>query len=109
MKTFLSALLATTLFVAPAFAASVTISFANDDGNTQVWTFDQDTGMATFGDISVPYTWDEAASTICATLPDQGEVCVIFESSDPPSLGARSAYTLSSGGGGTATVTAMTE
>lgn len=108
MKKFVSAALAAAFLAAPAFAASITLSFANDDGTTQEWTFDSETNMATAGDLEVPYTWDEDAATLCADIPDQGEVCATF-SEVAQAVGESSPYTLSIGGGGTATITAMSE
>ena len=105
-KTFIAAL-AAGLLAAPAFAASMTISFANDDGTTQEWTFDGE-GTATTGDVSVPYTWDEEAMKLCADVPEQGEICATFETQGEK-VGDTSAYTLSTGGTGTATITAMEE
>lgn len=107
MKRFMIAVCAAGLFAAPAFAASITISFANDDGTTQEWSFDGE-GTATSGEMSVAYTWDEEARTLCAELPDQGEICATFDG-DADEVGESSTYTLSTGGTGTATITAMQE
>lgn len=108
MKKFLTAAIAAGFIAAPAFAASITLSFASDDGTTQEWTFDQETSLATMGDLSAPYTWDEEAKKLCAEIPDQGEVCATFDSV-AQAVGETSGYTLSSGGSGTATITAMAE
>ena len=108
MKKFGTAALAAGLLAAPAFAASITVSFASDDGPTQEWTFDQDTGMATMGEISAPYTWDEDARKLCVDIPEQGEVCGVFDSV-AQAVGESSSYTLTDGTTGTATVTAMSE
>lgn len=108
MKKFLTAAIAAGFIAAPAFAASITLSFASDDGTTQEWTFDQETSLATMGDLSAPYTWDEEAKKLCAEIPDQGEVCATFDSVGQ-AVGETSGYTLSSGGSGTATITAMAE
>ena len=108
MKKFVSAAIAAAFVAAPAFAASITLSFANDDGTTQEWTFDSETNMATTGDLEVPYTWDEEAATLCADIPNQGEVCATF-TEVAQAVGESSPYTLSIGGGGTATITAMSE
>ena len=107
MKKFLAAALAAGFLAAPAMAASITLSFANEDGTTQVWTFDGE-GTATAGEMSVPYTWDEEAMQLCAEIPDQGEVCATFDSI-AEAVGESAGYTLSSGGSGTATITAMEE
>ncbi|MEM9571113.1 MAG: hypothetical protein AAF996_06580 [Pseudomonadota bacterium] len=107
MKKFLAVALAAGLVAAPSWAASITISFASDDGTTQEWTFDGE-GTATTGELSTSYTWDEEARKLCADIPDQGEVCATFETT-AQAVGESSAYTLSSGGTGTATITAMEE
>jgi len=107
MKKFMTAALFAGFIAAPAFAASITISFANDDGTTQEWSFDGE-GTATSGDLTTAYTWDEDAATLCAEIPDQGEICATFDSV-AEAVGESSTYTLSVGGSGTATITAMEE
>lgn len=107
MKKFVAAIVAAGFIAAPAFAASITLSFASDDGTTQEWTFDGE-GTATAGDMTAPYTWDEDARKLCADIPEQGEVCATFDSV-AQAVGESSAYTLSTGGTGTATITAMEE
>lgn len=108
MKKTIAALLAAGFVAAPAFAASVTVSFAADTGETQEWTFDQETNMATTGDLTVPYTFDGEAGVLCADIPDSGEVCVTFEGM-AQNVGDSTGYTLSTGGSGTATILAMEE
>ncbi|MEM9054878.1 MAG: hypothetical protein AAGB16_06095 [Pseudomonadota bacterium] len=108
MKKTLIAAMAAGLLAAPAFAATITVEFANDDGTTQEWTFDDAAGTATTGDISVPYTYDAEALKLCADIPQQGEVCATFESQGT-AVGDASKYTLSTGGSGTATIKAMSE
>ena len=99
---------AAALLTAPAFAASMTVSFANDDGTIQVWTLD-DTGKATAGDGTVvDYTYDDEGKVLCAAIPDAGDVCATFDTAGE-NVGDTSTYTLSSGGTGTATITAVTE
>lgn len=107
MKKFAAAIVAAGFIAAPAFAASITLSFAGDDGTTQVWTFDGE-GTATAGDLAVPYTWDEDAKKLCADIPEQGEVCATFENV-AQAVGESSGYTLTTGAAGTATITAMEE
>lgn len=107
MKKIIVAAIAAGFVAAPAFAASITISFANDDGTTSEWTFDGE-GTATSGDLSAAYTWDEDAATLCADVPEQGEICATFDSV-AEAVGESSTYTLSTGGSGTATITAMEE
>ena len=107
MKKFLIAVTAATLSAGPALAATMTISFAPDDGEAQVWTFDADTSTATTGDLSVPYTWDADARSLCAQL-ESGELCAVFETvSETPAINDSTRYTTSAGGAGTATITGM--
>ncbi|MEL6664611.1 MAG: hypothetical protein AAFQ24_00655 [Pseudomonadota bacterium] len=108
MKKFITAALAAGFLAAPALAATVTVSFANDDGTTQEWTFDDATNMATTGDLSVPYTFDQEAGVLCADIPEQGELCATFDGV-AQAVGESAGYTLSTGGTGTATITAMAE
>ncbi len=99
---------ASALFAAPAFAASITISFEVADGTTTVATFDQASMTATGADGSTSaYTYDEAKSEICVAAQ---EICVVFDTKgEAPSVGMVSGFTASNGDTGTATVTAMTE
>ena len=108
MKKFITAALAAGFIAAPALAATVTVSFANDDGTTQVWTFDDATNMATMGDISAPYTFDQEAGVLCADIPEPGAVSATFDGV-AQAVGESAGYTLSTGGSGTATITAMAE
>ena len=107
MKKLLTAALVAGFITAPAFAASITLSFAGDDGVTQEWTFDGE-GTATTADASVPYTWDEEARKLCAEIPDQGEICATFDTV-AQAVGESSTYTLSTGDTGTATILAIEE
>ncbi|MEL6474071.1 MAG: hypothetical protein AAFQ21_08290 [Pseudomonadota bacterium] len=109
MKKFLMAAATAALIAGAASAATVSVSFANDNGDTQDWTFDNATNTATGPDgVTAPYTWDEAAMTLCADVPEQGELCVVFDEV-AQEVGATSTYTVSNGDTGTATVTAMAE
>lgn len=108
MKKFVCAAAVAAFLAAPAFAAKISVSFAGDDGNTVEWKFDSATNMATTGDISVPYTFDQETGTLCADVPDQGEVCATFDGV-AEAVGDTAGYTLSTGGSGTATITAMEE
>lgn len=108
MKKILISAAAAAMLAAPAFAASMTVAFASEDGATAVWTFEDGTATAPDG-TSAPYTFDEATRTLCADVPDQGEVCATFADETSGAVGDSSAYTLSTGGGGTATITAVTE
>ena len=109
MKKFIAAAMAAAVIAAPAYAATLTISFANDDGTTSVWSFDQETSKASNGEgIETDYTWDEDTLTLCAAVPDAGDLCATFESQGT-AVGDTSKYTLSTGGGGTATITGIEE
>ena len=107
------ALTAATIALAlPAMAGTMTISFANDDGTTSVMTFDDATMTATLegADGTFDYTWDAEANAICGDPLGEGEICATFtEKEQSVAVGTASAYTLSTGGGGTATVTAVSE
>ncbi|MEQ3745658.1 MAG: hypothetical protein ABNH53_05410 [Henriciella sp.] len=108
MKKILISALVAGLCAVPALAASMTLSFAADSGETQAWTLNDD-GTATSGDLSVPYTWDETGGVLCATTAE-GELCAtIADASTAPSVGDSSTYTTNSGQSGTVTITAMTE
>lgn len=107
MKKLVAAIVAAGFIAAPAFAASISVSFASDDGTTQEWTFNGD-GTATTGELSTTYTWDETARKLCADIPEQGEVCATFDAV-ADAVGESAGYTLSTGGAGTATITAMEE
>ena len=107
MKKFVAAVIAAGFIAAPALAQSITVSFAGDDGVTQEWTFDGE-GTATSGDISASYTFDEENGVLCAEIPEAGEVCATFDGV-AQAVGESSTYTLSTGGTGTATITAMSE
>lgn len=107
MKKFIAAAVAAGFIAAPAFAASITLSFAGDDGNTSEWTFDGE-GTATSGELTASYTWDQAAMKLCADVPEQGEICATFDTA-AEAVGESSTYTLSTGGTGTATIIAMEE
>ena len=112
MKTTLVAAALSIGMAAPAFAAKVTIEFVPDDGSpAAAWTFDDATMTATAPDGTTgPYTWDEEAGTLCGTDPDGNEVCATFtDTSMAPAVGVSSAYTMSAGPGGTATITAIEE
>ncbi|MEM6900837.1 MAG: hypothetical protein AAF583_13840 [Pseudomonadota bacterium] len=93
---------------APAFATKTTIEFVPDEGPTITMTFDDETGMATdAAGNSIPFTYDEAAATICGQSPD-GEICATFADTETdPAVGVSSAYTTNTGTSGTATITAI--
>ena len=112
MKKLIALTAATVAFAMPAMAATMTISFANDSGETVVMTFDDSTNTATVEgqEGSFAYTWDAEANKLCGDATGEGEVCATFaESNDEPAVGDSSAYSTSDGGSGTATITAMAE
>lgn len=109
MRKLMVAVAATAMIGAPAYAGTMTISFASDSGETQVWSFDDATGTASSGDLSAPYTWNAEENTICATTAE-GDICATFEeASETPAVNDSSRYTTNTGTAGTATITAMTE
>lgn len=108
MKSVTLAIAALGLAAAPAFAATMTVEFAGDDGETQAWSFDDATSTATGPDGSTTsYTWDEAAKTLCAAT-EEGDLCATFEEAGS-AVGDSSAYTANNGSSGTATITAIAE
>jgi len=112
MKKLIALTAATAMFAMPAMAAKMTISFANDDGNTVVMTFDQATmkGSVEGVDGEFDYTYDAEARKLCGDATGEGEVCATFaEANEAPAVGDTSAYTTSDGGSGTATITALEE
>lgn len=112
MKKLLTLSAAAAALAMPALAGTMTISFANDDGTNPVMTFDDSTMTATMEGVegSFDYTWDVEANAICGDPLGEGEVCATFtETETNIAVGMTSAYTLSTGGGGTATVTAVSE
>ncbi len=108
MKKFALAALGVAIAVAPAFAASRTVKFENDDGSVTTFTFKDDGTATTDTGATLPYTWDEASKTLCGDIPDQGQVCATFEEVGDE-IGSTTTYTLSTGGGGTATLMAVEE
>ncbi len=107
MKALITAGLALALTAGAATAQTMTIEFAGDDGATTNWTFDGE-GNATAADGTTgSYTWDEDGKVLCGQM-EEGEVCATFEEAGS-AVGDSSAYTLSDGTTGTATITAVTE
>ena len=112
MKKFMALTAATVALALPAMAGTMTISFANDDGVTTVITFDDSTMKGTVEGVdgTFDYTWDAEANALCGNPTGEGDVCATFtEKEQAIAVGTASAYTLSTGGGGTATVTAVSE
>ena len=111
MKKLIALSAAAAALAMPAMAGTMTISFANDSGETVVMTFDDETNTATVEgqDGSFAYTWDAEANKLCGDATGEGEVCATFAETAEPAVGVASAYTTSDGGSGTATITAMSE
>ncbi len=108
MKKYLIAAAMVAGLSAPAFAGSMTVSFADAEGATQVWVLGDD-GKATAPDgATVDYTYDEATMTLCAEVPEAGQVCATFERAGEK-VGDTSNYTTNAGTAGVATITAMEE
>jgi hypothetical protein len=105
MKTFaFAAFVAALALAGPAFAQKTTVKYAITDGPEYVVTYDSTAGMATLGDKSAPYTFDQATKTLCSASPDgTGEVCVTFAEVQFVA-GHTTAFTTSTGRAGTATV-----
>lgn len=107
MKKLIIAAVASAFVVAPAFAAKITVSFADDSGATRVVTFDDVEMTATEGENVSPYTFDQDAGELCATV-DGGDICVTFtELKAKPSVGDTTGFTVNDGSSGTATITAI--
>lgn len=107
MKTLITAAAALAFASGAALAQTMTIEFAGDDGATTSWTFDGE-GNATASDgTTATYTWDEEGKVLCGQM-EEGELCATFAETGSE-VGDSSAYTLSDGTTGTATITAVTE
>ena len=112
MKKLITVAAATAALAMPAMAGTMTISFADEDGNSAVITFDDVSMTATTEgeDGSFDYTWDAEANAICGDPTGEGEVCITFAHTETNiAVGTTSEFTLSTGGSGTATVTAVSE
>lgn len=106
-KIMTAAALALSLAALPAFAASTTVEFASSSGPSLVAVFSDD-GTVTFnGSAPVPYSMDEEARTICASVNGMDD-CATFDAWSTE-LGHATPYTTQSGDTGTATVTAKAE
>ena len=90
MKMILVSALVAGLIAAPAMAASMTLSFAADGGETQEWTLHDD-GTATSGDVSVPYTWDETGGVLCSLVARSPLFFARLRVIVRPKVGARTA------------------
>lgn len=111
MKKTISVVLAALALAAPAFAASMTISFAADEGGDPlVITFDgEGTASVEGSEDTFAYTWNEETRELCGDATGEGEVCATMAESGDPEVGQSTAYTTSAGTSGTATITAMSE
>ena len=107
MKYLTTMLAASAVLSAPVWAATQTIEFAGDNGETETWVLSDD-GTATSGDVTVNYTWDEEALKLCAEMPEQGELCVTFEEAGSE-VGDTSKYTTSDGESGVAKIIEIVE
>ncbi|MEO0981504.1 MAG: hypothetical protein AAFX03_02500 [Pseudomonadota bacterium] len=108
MKKLLCAAAALTIAAAPAYAATYTIQFDGEDGESITWAFAED-GTATAGDgTAVPYTWDEATLTVCGEMPEEGQVCATFAALMEEE-GGTTTYTSTTGVGGAATLISVVE
>lgn len=91
----------------PAMAATTTVEFAPAEGDTLVAVFSDDGTVSFNGGDAVPYTMDQAASTICSSV-NGADNCATFETWGED-VGHVTPYTTSQGSSGVATVTAKTE
>jgi UrcA family protein len=107
MKKMMFAALAALCVAGTAAAASTTVEFVNSDGTTTTIQFKDDGTSLVDGKTASTYKADEAAKKICGPNPaGGGEVCATFDSWGN-TVGHSTKYTLSTGGGGTATITAV--
>ena len=109
MKKFVIAAIAGGLALAStAFAASTTIEFKRDTGETNTVTLSE--GVATLADgTEGTFTWDAEAKKMCFAIGGQ-DTCVVFaEVNESPAVGDAVRYTAADGAEGTATVIAITE
>ena len=92
MKKLIALTAATAALALPAMAGTMTISFANDNGETVVMTFDDSTNTATVEgqEGSFAYTWDAEANKLCGDATGEGEVCATFAEKAEPSVGTTS-------------------
>lgn len=98
------------LMAAPAFAATMTIEFARDSGESSVVTVDFEGTATTADGQTLPYTWNEESMTMCFQVAADAQNCATFaEAVAEPTVGSSVRYTASDGAEGTATITAMTE
>lgn len=109
MKRLIAIIGATVLLTAPALAATMTLSFATDDGETTVWTLNNADNTASNGEVTLPFTWDAEAKTLCAQA-EEGEICATMDTAnDAPAVGDTSTYTTNTGVTGTVTIIAIEE
>lgn len=107
MKT-LACLIAAGTLALSATAQTKIIEFADDTGESQVWTL-RDDGTATGPDgVEASYTYDEATKTLCAEVLELGKVCVQGEA-EIHEVGDSTRYVDSDGASGTATILALEE
>ena len=109
MQKTLITLCAAAALAAPAFAASMTVSFAGSDGTVTVMTFAEDGTASVEGvDATFAYTWDDDAQKLCGDYTGEGVVCATFEGDGGDrEVGDTVAYTTDDGRDGVATVTAI--
>ena len=85
-----------------------TVEFAVEGQETLTITFDSETMMLTVGDVTVPFTVDEAKGEVCSEGPDGSEICTSFGSDlRSAEIGASTDFTATNGRAGTATLIAV--
>ncbi len=107
MKKFILAAVSAIFLAAPAYAGSMTIEFAPEDGDKVTIILDSTAQTATIGDQTSPYSWDETGKTLCGGEAEQ-KVCVTFDEVSHD-VGFTTGYTRNDGVTGTATVISVTE
>ncbi len=109
MKRAISAIAATLVLAAPAFADQITLEFTRDDGTVTVATFDDATNMVTIEENSTPYTWDNETGVLCSS-DNEGEVCITFgEREEEIAVGQTTTYESTRGHAGVAKIIAIEE
>lgn len=109
-KVFALALVAAFGSASVAMAATTKVEFKRDSGESQVVSLDG-AGTATLGDgTAIPYTYDEATTTMCFQVAADTQNCATFaEHIAEPTVGSTVRYTSSDGAEGTATVLEIAE
>ena len=88
---------------APAFAETLTIEFANTNGEVTTAVMDTEANTMTVNGDATTYSFDEATNTLCDT--GDSDLCVTFEGeAQEMAPGVSGNYTATNGNSGVATV-----